>query len=64
MMTRIMRTRDAAISAARRYCAEHYPNAKLVLLCGSWARGTAHGDSDIDIVVLNPGMSELVFEGA
>lgn len=63
-MTRIMRTQDAALSAARRYCAEHYPDAKLVLLCGSWARGTAHDDSDIDIVVLNPGMSELVFEGA
>ena len=62
-MARALRTQKAAVSAARRYCAAHYPDAELVLLCGSWARGTAHSDSDIDIVVLDPGVSELIFEG-
>lgn len=57
------RTLKTAIDAVNRYCHATYPEATLVLLCGSWARDAAHDDSDLDVLVLDPGMTEILFEG-
>ena len=35
---------------------EKYPEVECAYLCGSYARGTAHGKSDIDILVVCPPM--------
>ena len=55
------RTLDDAKEVVRRYCSSAYPEATLILLCGSWSRNTANEDSDIDILVLDPGTAGYVF---
>ena len=62
-MTMTTRTLETAIDAVGRYCDATYPGATLVLLCGSWVRGQAHDDSDIDVLVLDPNMADVLFEG-
>lgn len=52
-----------AVDAARRFCEARFAGAALALLCGSWARGSAHVDSDLDLFVLDDGMKEILFEG-
>ena len=52
-----------AVDVVRQYCDSTYPGAILVLLCGSWARNQAHDDSDLDVLVLDPSMGDLLFEG-
>ena len=49
------------------YCEKEYPEVKCAYLFGSYARGTANGKSDIDILVVCPpmgmkfyGISELL----
>ncbi len=50
-----------AKDVVRRYCRSAYPEASLILLCGSWSRNTANEDSDIDILVLDPATVDYVF---
>lgn len=52
-----------AVEAARRFAEQRFPRASLVLLCGSWARGCAHEDSDLDVIVLDSEMDAILFEG-
>lgn len=49
-----------AIDTVRRFCDASFPGASLVLLCGSWARGQARADSDLDVIVVDPGMSDIL----
>jgi predicted nucleotidyltransferase len=62
-MERCMIDQSSVRGVATRYCATCYPDAEMVFLCGSWARGTAHEQSDIDLVVLSPTANGLFFEG-
>lgn len=55
------KTLDDAIEVVRRYTNSAYPEASLILLCGSWSRNVANEDSDIDILVLDPNTSTYVF---
>lgn len=57
------RTIDEAKRVAERYAAAHFPKALAVLLGGSWARGEAHADSDLDIVILDETVDRVLFEG-
>jgi hypothetical protein len=34
------------------------------MLCGSWARGRAHADSDLDLIVVDAGLDDVLCEGA
>lgn len=52
-----------ALEAARQFVHEHFPKASLVLLGGSWAVGQAHGDSDLDLVVIDESVERVFFEG-
>ena len=52
-----------AIENARRLADERFPNATTVFLGGSWASGTAHADSDLDIVVIDETAATVSFEG-
>ncbi len=52
-----------ALETARRFSEEQFPFASLVLLCGSWATGRAHPDSDLDLVVLDESVERVFFEG-
>jgi predicted nucleotidyltransferase len=53
---------EHAVDAVHRYSDACFPDASLVLLCGSWARCAAHDDSDLDVVVLDPGMTDVLFQ--
>src|ERR1051326_3160093 len=53
----------AAIGAARRFSTTRFPGGSLTLLCGRWARGHAHSDSDLDLIVLDSGLDEILCEG-
>lgn len=46
-----------------RFQQTRFPHATLVLLTGSWATNSAHGDSDIDLFILDPTRSDVLFEG-
>lgn len=59
----IERSIDQAKETTRRYAAEHFPKASVVLLAGSWAGGTAHADSDLDIVIIDETVDRVFFEG-
>lgn len=48
---------------ALRFQQSHFPHATLVLLTGSWATNSAHDDSDIDLFILDPTRSDVLFEG-
>lgn len=52
-----------AIEAARRFSRVRFPGASLTMLCGSCARGRAHSDSDLDLIVLDAGLDEILCEG-
>lgn len=53
-----------ATEAARRFSNARFPGASLTMLCGSWARGCAHPNSDLDLIVVDPGLDdEVLFEG-
>ncbi len=56
-------TIDQAKETTRRYAAERFPKASVVLLAGSWAGGTAHADSDLDIVIIDETVDRVFFEG-
>lgn len=49
--------------SALRFHQGHFPHATLVLLTGSWATGSANDDSDIDLFILDPTRSDVLFEG-
>jgi hypothetical protein len=54
-----------ATDAASRFAGARFPGASLVMLCGSWARGRAHADSDLDLIVVDPALDgDVLFEGA
>jgi hypothetical protein len=54
-----------AIDAAKRFSNARFPGASLTMLCGSWARGCAHPESDLDLIVVDSGLNdEVLFEGA
>lgn len=57
------KTLELVIETTRQFVQQYYPEASLVLLCGSWARHTAHSDSDVDLFILDPSMNDLHFEG-
>jgi len=52
-----------ALETARQFAYEHFPNASLVFLGGSWAVGQAHVDSDLDLVVIDESVEQVFFEG-
>lgn len=54
---------DAVIDTARRFSNASFPRASVVFLCGSWARGQAHADSDIDLVVVDTDGTDILFQG-
>ena len=51
-----------AIEAARRFSQSRFPGSSLTLLGGSWARGDAHAESDLDLVVVDSGLNDVNFE--
>lgn len=55
--------RQQVVERARRFVAQRFPDASLVLLCGSWARGDAHEDSDLDLFIVDATVPDLLFEG-
>lgn len=55
--------RQQVVEIARRFVAARFPTAALVLLCGSWARGDAHEDSDLDLFIVDATVPDLLFEG-
>lgn len=57
------RTLEQAKNVVLQYATVHFPNAQAVLLAGSWARGEAHKDSDIDVVIIDEGIDRVIFEG-
>jgi hypothetical protein len=48
---------------ALRFQQSHFPHATLVLLTGSWVTGSAYDDSDVDLFILDPTRSNVLFEG-
>jgi predicted nucleotidyltransferase len=48
---------------ARRFADATHPRAAAVFLGGSWARGTAHERSDIDVVIFDDTEEAVSFEG-
>jgi hypothetical protein len=59
------RDQARATEVARRFVRARFPGASLAMLCGSWARGCAHADSDLDLIVVDAGLDgEVLFEGA
>ena len=56
-------TLQAVRGAVERYCDANYPEAALAFLCGSHARRTARDDSDVDLVILDPGTESVLFQG-
>jgi hypothetical protein len=48
---------------AKRFYDTRFPDASLVLLNGSWAKNSANEDSDIDLLIIDPNMSDVLFEG-
>ena len=57
------RRKQDAIETAHKYLNKKHPNAEAAFLCGSWAKGTAHENSDIDIIVIDPRLDDVFFEG-
>lgn len=51
------------IEIVQRYVHQYYPDALLVLLCGSWAKQCAHQNSDIDLFIVDAKLEDLLFEG-
>jgi hypothetical protein len=61
---RMSRTDTQAVhDLALRFQQTHFPHSTLVLLTGSWATSSAHGDSDIDLFILDPTRPDVLFEG-
>ena len=56
-------SKDGAVAAARAFAAERYPAASLVFLGGSWASGSDHPDSDLDVVIVDDTAEGVSFEG-
>ncbi len=54
---------EQVLNIAHRFAQQRYPDARLALVCGSWARGCAHQDSDIDLFVIDSTVNDLLFEG-
>lgn len=54
---------QAVHDLALRFQKTRFPQATLVLLAGSWATNSAHGDSDIDLFILDPTRPDVLFEG-
>lgn len=52
-----------AVDKALRFADERFPDAVAVFLGGSWANGTAHANSDLDIVVFDETAEDVSFEG-
>jgi hypothetical protein len=48
------------IEVVHRFVQQSYPNASLVLLCGSWARRCAHQDSAIALFIREPALLDQV----
>lgn len=59
----LVNSKNEAIAAARAFAVERYPAASLVFLGGSWAGGSAHADSDLDVVIVDETADSVSFEG-
>lgn len=46
--------RQQVVEIARRFVAQRFPDASLVLLCGRWARGDAHIGTVGGVVSVKP----------
>lgn len=55
--------RQRVVEIARRFVAQHFPAASLGMLCGSWAHGNAHEDSDLDLFIVDATIPDLLFAG-
>lgn len=58
-----MSPKNAAIAAAREFAVEKYPAASMIFLGGSWAAGSAHVESDLDVVIVDDTAASVSFEG-
>lgn len=52
-----------AIDVTLRFCREKHPEHVCAFLGGSWARACAHEESDLDLVVVDPTVKGVRFEG-
>jgi hypothetical protein len=52
-----------AAHVALQFCKKHFPTTDAAFLCGSWARGNQHEASDIDLVIIDPAVRGMHFEG-
>ncbi|MEW6751784.1 MAG: nucleotidyltransferase domain-containing protein [Candidatus Latescibacterota bacterium] len=54
---------QAAIAVAQTFCRARFPAHTVALLGGSWACGCARPGSDLDLLVIDPTVPGLRFEG-